>query len=126
MSRNPLNNLCRPNGPAGGSSTPALDAFVAAVLALEEVVAAYAREEVPMPPCSVCGLSYSWHWPCEQAHPGLCHDCARLNWGQAQLDNPIHPEPPEDPALTLTPRDVQALGAYRARVRRLREDDDDL
>jgi hypothetical protein len=76
-----------------------------------------------VPPCTVCGEQYPWHWPCEQAHAGLCHSCARLNLGQAPLDNPVHPAPPEEASLTLTPRDVQALVAYQERVRRLREEE---
>jgi hypothetical protein len=118
MSKKPSNNLCCPNGPAGEVSTHALWALGAAVRALEEVVAAYEREEeASMFTCVICGESY---WPSGRWRDDWCPDCHQNFRASDELR--LHAEI-EPTSLTLTPRQVQAMRRIAERHRQ--EDADD-
>lgn len=112
MSNKPSINLCGVNGPAGDVSTRALWALVAAVRALEEVVAAYEREEeTTMVECSICGESF---WPTGRWREDWCAACA-INFRNSD-ELRIHAEI-EPTSLTLTPRQVQAMRRIAQRHR---------
>jgi hypothetical protein len=46
--------------------------------------------------CTICSCTFPWSRPCDQAHEGLCHDCAEKNWSGTPLDNPAHEAPLEE------------------------------
>jgi hypothetical protein len=41
--------------------------------------------------CSVCGSPFPYARACDQAHTGVCHDCATRNFPAAYLANAEHP-----------------------------------
>jgi hypothetical protein len=119
MSNKPSINLCGGNGPAGDVSTRALWALGAAVRALEEVVAAYEREEeTTMVECSICGESF---WPSGRWREDWCAACA-INF-KASEELRLHGEIEPGGSLTLSPRQVQAMRRIAERHRQ--EDADD-
>jgi hypothetical protein len=114
MSNKPSINLCCPNGAAGDVSTRALWALGAAVRALEEVVAAYEREEeATMVTCTVCGELY---WPTERWREDICDPCFAENF-RASDELRVQGEVEIGGSLTLTPRQVQALTRIAQRHR---------
>jgi len=105
MSNNPLNNLCRANCPAHVISTAPLWALVAAVRALEEVVAAYAREEeANMLICGICGalfLPATDRW-----REDWCPVCFEMNFAASQ-ELRLH-DPPTDALREATHQRYEA------------------
>jgi hypothetical protein len=129
MSNNPLNNLCRANGPGPDISTAPLWAFVAAVRALDEVTAAYAREEeADMLTCGICGVGFL---PADRWRQDWCPGCFEMNFAASQerrLHDPSvdalreathrHYEDTCRAAWPPTPRQVEAMRRVAAHWRR--------
>lgn len=69
-----------------------------------------------MLPCTICSTLFPYARACDQAHQGVCHSCASLNFSYATLDNVPHPAPREVPVPWLSRRELAAVAAYQRRV----------